>query len=56
MFSTDLVGEYMVAAEEFELSLEQLRELASNSIEASFLPADRKVSLLRRLESADKPQ
>jgi adenosine deaminase/aminodeoxyfutalosine deaminase len=54
MFATDLVGEFAIAGEEFELSLEQLRELASNSIEASFLPADRKISLLRRLESSDK--
>lgn len=54
MFATDLVGEYAIAGEEFELSLEQLRELASNSIEASFLPDDRKISLLRRLEGADK--
>ncbi len=49
MFHTDLLGEYRIAHEEFELNLEQLRELATNSIEASFLPAERKVALLRRM-------
>jgi aminodeoxyfutalosine deaminase len=49
MFGSDLLGEYSVAHEEFELNLEQLREMAANSLEASFLPAERKVELLRKL-------
>jgi aminodeoxyfutalosine deaminase len=44
MFATDLLNEYAIAHEEFELSLEQLREISANSIEASFLPAERKLS------------
>jgi adenosine deaminase/aminodeoxyfutalosine deaminase len=55
MFSTDLLGEYAIAGEEFELTLEQLREIASNSIEASFLPAERKISLLRTLDGPIHP-
>lgn len=49
MFATDLLGEFRIAHDEFELNLEQLREIASNSIEASFLPPERKIALLRRL-------
>jgi adenosine deaminase/aminodeoxyfutalosine deaminase len=49
MFGSDLLGEFGVANEEFELNLEQLREMAGNSVEASFLPAERKVELLRKL-------
>ncbi len=51
LFGSDLVGEYRLAARGFDFSLEQLRELAANSIEASFLAPDRKVSLLRSIES-----
>ena len=50
LFGSDLVGEYRLAARAFDFSLEQLRELAANSIEASFLPPDRKVALLRSIE------
>ncbi len=50
LFGSDLEGEYCLAARAFEFTREQLRELASNSIEASFLPPERKVSLLRRIE------
>jgi adenosine deaminase/aminodeoxyfutalosine deaminase len=49
MFGTDLLNEYWLAHEHFELTLEQLREVAQNSIEASFLPPERKISLLRSL-------
>jgi len=51
MFGSDLEGEYRLAARGFEFTREQLRELAGNSIEASFLPAERKVALLRELEA-----
>jgi adenosine deaminase/aminodeoxyfutalosine deaminase len=49
MFGSDLLGEFGVANDEFELNLEQLREIAANSLEASFLPAERKVGLLKTL-------
>jgi aminodeoxyfutalosine deaminase len=49
MFGSDLLGEFGVAHDEFELNLEQLREIAANSLEASFLPAERKVGLLKTL-------
>jgi aminodeoxyfutalosine deaminase len=50
MFLSDLEGEYQLAQDEFGFTDEHLRELAANSIEASFLPADRKVDLLRQIE------
>lgn len=50
MFGSDLEGEYALAGSRFEFTDEQLRELAANSIEASFLPPERKVNLLRRIE------
>lgn len=51
MFGSDLENEYTLAQTEFGFTEEHLRELAANSIEASFLPAQRKVDLLRKLES-----
>jgi adenosine deaminase/aminodeoxyfutalosine deaminase len=51
MFGSDLVGEYRLGARAFEFTPEHLRELAANSIEASFLPAERKVEWLQRLEA-----
>lgn len=51
MFGSDLENEYLLAREHFEFTREHLRELAANSIEASFLPAERKVALLQRIES-----
>jgi aminodeoxyfutalosine deaminase len=50
MFSSDLENEYALARNEFGFTNEHLRELAANSVEASFLPADRKVELLRRID------
>ncbi len=50
MFGSDLLNEYLLAHTHFELSLEQMRELAANSVEASFLPPARKLSLLREVE------
>jgi adenosine deaminase/aminodeoxyfutalosine deaminase len=49
MFGTDLLREYMLAHEQFDFTLEHLRELAGNSIEASFLAPERKINLLRKL-------
>jgi adenosine deaminase/aminodeoxyfutalosine deaminase len=51
MFASDLTDEYTLARNEFSFTNEHLRELAANSIEASFLPAERKVEILRRIES-----
>jgi aminodeoxyfutalosine deaminase len=51
MFESDLEMEYQLAQREFEFTDEHLRELAANSIEASFLEPTRKVALLRQIES-----
>jgi aminodeoxyfutalosine deaminase len=53
LFGSDLCGEYLLAEREFQFTHEQLRELASNSIEASFLPPERKVAALRAIEAVD---
>ncbi len=50
MFGSDLLSEYVMVQERFEFSLEQMRELAANSVEASFLPPERKLALLQRVE------
>jgi aminodeoxyfutalosine deaminase len=52
MFESDLEHEYALAQDEFNFTEEHLRELAANSIEASFLPPERKVALLHRIERA----
>ena len=49
-FGATLLDEYRLAHHEFEFTLEQLRELAANSIEASFLAPERKLALLREVE------
>jgi adenosine deaminase/aminodeoxyfutalosine deaminase len=51
LFSSDLLDEYVNARKHFAFTEEHLRELAANSIEASFLPAERKVTLLRAIDS-----
>jgi adenosine deaminase/aminodeoxyfutalosine deaminase len=50
MFGSNLLNEYILAQELFDFSLEQMRELAANSVEASFLPPDRKLKLLAAIE------
>jgi aminodeoxyfutalosine deaminase len=50
MFQSDLQDEYRLAHDSFGFTAEHLRELAANSIEASFLPATRKVALLHQIE------
>jgi aminodeoxyfutalosine deaminase len=50
MFESDLQDEYRLAHDSFGFTAEHLRELAANSIEASFLPATRKVTLLHQIE------
>ena len=49
-FGATLLDEYVLAHREFEFSLDQMRELAANSIEASFLPPERKLALLAEVE------
>jgi aminodeoxyfutalosine deaminase len=49
-FGANLLDEYLLAHRDFEFPLDQLRELAANSIEASFLPPDRKLALLGEIE------
>jgi len=50
MFGSDLLGEYILAQQQFDFSLEQMRELAANAVEASFLPPTRKLALLGQIE------
>jgi aminodeoxyfutalosine deaminase len=50
MFGSNLLEEYVLVQERFEFSLEQMRELAANAVEASFLPPERKLDLIRRVE------
>jgi aminodeoxyfutalosine deaminase len=56
LFGSDLLGEYRLVEHEFLFTLEQLRELAANSIEASFLPPERKVALLHAIEGVAHPE
>ncbi|HEY1499809.1 MAG TPA: adenosine deaminase [Acidobacteriaceae bacterium] len=51
LFHSDLAEEYQRARHHFAFTDEHLRELASNSIEASFLPPEQKVTFLRCIES-----
>ncbi|HEX4604612.1 MAG TPA: adenosine deaminase [Candidatus Angelobacter sp.] len=50
MFQTSLNKEYEIARQEFEFSDEQLREVARNSIEASFLPVEKKLKFLSQID------
>jgi aminodeoxyfutalosine deaminase len=50
MFGANLLDEYILAHDRYDFTLEQLRELAANGVEASFLPPTRKLELLRRVE------
>lgn len=50
MFGSDLLGEYVLAYERYGFTLEQLRELAANAVEASFLEPTRKLALLQKVE------
>ena len=56
LFGSDLSGEYGLAEREFEFTQEQLRELAANSVEASFLPPERKVAVLRAIQDLAHPE
>ena len=50
MFGATLLDEYVLAYTYFDFTLDQLRELAANSVEASFLPPTRKLALLQQIE------
>ena len=50
-FGSDLAGEYLLAHTEQGFTPNELRRLASNSIEASFLPEAEKASWAARIES-----
>ncbi|MGD0797669.1 MAG: adenosine deaminase [Acidobacteriaceae bacterium] len=50
MFGSNLLSEYILAHERYHFTLDQLRELAANAVEASFLPPARKLDLLARVE------
>jgi aminodeoxyfutalosine deaminase len=52
MFRTSLVEEYALVQETFGFTDEHLRELARNSFEASFLPADKKIQFLNLFDAA----
>jgi len=49
-FGATLLDEFELAHREFEFPLDQMRELAANSIEASFLSPERKLALLGEVE------
>ncbi len=49
-FGSTLLDEYVLVHKHFELSFDHMRELAANSVEASFLPPARKLALLARIE------
>jgi len=51
MFSTSLTREYQLAQDTFGFTDEHLRELARNSFEASFLPAEKKLAFLNLFDA-----
>ena len=52
LFQTSLAREYQFAQETYGFTDEHLRELARNSFEASFLPAEKKLELLSLFDAA----
>lgn len=52
MFRTSLAAEYELVQEAFGFSDDHLRELARNSFEASFLPAEKKIEFLNLFDAA----
>jgi aminodeoxyfutalosine deaminase len=56
MFGTTLAREYQLARQSFGFTDEHLRELARNSFEASFLPAEKKLQFLNLFDAvASRP-
>jgi len=56
MFQTTLNREYQIAMEQFGFSREQLREIARNSFEASFLPVEKKLRYLQQVDAYAKEE
>lgn len=54
MFQTTLLEEYVLVQNDFEFSDEHMRELARNSFEASFLPAEKKLEFLRMVDAVQE--
>jgi aminodeoxyfutalosine deaminase len=52
IFRTSLSREYQLVQENFGFSDEHLRELARNSFEAAFLPAEKKLEFLNLFDAA----
>jgi adenosine deaminase/aminodeoxyfutalosine deaminase len=52
MFGTSLTREYALLQGEFGFTDDELREIARNSFEASFLPAEKKVGMLDRVDKS----
>jgi aminodeoxyfutalosine deaminase len=50
MFGSNLLEEYCLAEHRYGFTLEQMRELAANAVEASFLDPTHKLALLQRVE------
>ncbi|HET7440811.1 MAG TPA: adenosine deaminase [Terriglobales bacterium] len=51
MFHTSLIAEYQLVQAQFGFTDEHLRELARNSFEASFLPPEKKLTLLNLFDA-----
>ena len=52
-FGSDLANEFLLAHTEQKFTRNELRQLASNSIRTSFLPAEAKAAWLARIDSAE---
>jgi len=50
MFQTSLNKEFEIAQQEFNFTEDHLRELARNSIEASFLPVEKKLRFMQQID------
>ena len=50
MFGSNLLEEYLLVHRQYGFTLEQMRELAANAVEASFLPPAAKLKLLHAVE------
>lgn len=55
LFGSGICGEFFLVHRRFGFTLEHLRELAGNSVEASFLPPPRKLQLLNQIEQYPNP-
>ncbi len=50
MFGSNLLEEYVLVQERYGFTQDQMRELAANAVEASFLGPERKIALLQAVE------